>query len=150
MAKFDYEDKQAFTVVGIGVELKSDYMDQAGINKEKKDFFSRAITDGTVDKLRRIAKNDFLFVVNEAVDDKMMHYVGVESDETLAEATRNIQFPAGKYIAIPAEAESAYELADKLTRLAFEDVLMEEQKYAYVGGPECSSYYGRSRGQICR
>lgn len=38
MAKFDYEDKQAFTVVGIGVELKSDYMDQAGINKEKKTF----------------------------------------------------------------------------------------------------------------
>ena len=39
MAKFDYEDKQAFTVVGIGVELKRDYMDQAGINKEKKRLF---------------------------------------------------------------------------------------------------------------
>lgn len=146
MAKYDFEDKNAFTVVGIGVELTSDYMDQAGLDKEKEDFFNQAYTDGTVDNLRKIAKNDFLFAVNLADDDKMMHYVGVESDEDYPEATRMIHFPEGKYIVIPAEANSPYELADKLTNLAFGEVLNEEQEYAYVGGPNAAVIMGETDG----
>lgn len=146
MAKYDFEDKNAFTVVGIGVELTSDYMDQAGLDKEKEDFFNQAYSDGTVDNLRKIAKNDFLFAVNLADDDKMMHYVGVESDEDYPEATRLIQFPEGKYIVIPAEANSPYELADKLTKLAFGEVLNEEQEYAYVGGPNAAVIMGETDG----
>lgn len=146
MAKYDFEDKNAFTVVGIGVELTSDYMDQAGLDKEKEDFFNQAYSDGTVDNLRKIAKNDFLFAVNLADDDKMMHYVGVESDEDYLEATRLIQFPEGKYIVIPAEANSPYELADKLTKLAFGEVLNEEQEYAYVGGPNAAVIMGETDG----
>lgn len=146
MAKYDFEDKNAFTVVGIGVELTSDYMDQAGLDKEKEDFFNQAYSDGTVDNLRKIAKNDFLFAVNLADDDKIMHYVGVESDEDYPEATRLIQFPEGKYIVIPAEANSPYELADKLTKLAFGEVLNEEQEYAYVGGPNAAVIMGETDG----
>lgn len=146
MANYDLQDKKAFTVVGIGVELTSDYTDQAGLDKEKEDFFNRAYTDGTVEGLKKLAKNDFVFAVNEAVDDKMMHYVGVESEEDYPEATQKIQFPEGKYIVIPAEANSAYELADKLTKLAFDEVLMEEQEYAYVGGPNAAVILGDSEG----
>lgn len=146
MVKYDIQDKKDFTVVGVGVELTSDYMDQAGLDKEKEAFFNRAYTDGTVEELSKVAKNDFVFAVNEAVDDKMMHYVGVESDDDYPEATRMIQFPEGKYIVIPAEAHSAYELADKLTKLAFGDVLMEEQEYAYVGGPNAAVILGESEG----
>lgn len=135
MAKYEIVDKDAFTVVGFGVELKSDYTDQEGLDREKEVFFNQSLEDGTLDKLKKIAKNDYVFAVNEAVDDKMMHYIGVESDEELPEATRMIQFPEGKYIVIPGKAESEHALADTLTDTAFGDVLYTETEYAYVGGP---------------
>lgn len=148
MTKFDYLDKEGFTVAGIGVELKSDYMDQEGIRQEKRQFYDRVKSDGTIERLRSIAKNDLLFVVNEAVDNKMMHYIGVETDEELPEATRSIQFPKGKYIAVKAEAASEYELADKLTQLAFGDVLYQESEYAYVGGPNAAVITGENNGNL--
>ena len=39
MANYTLEEKDSFTVLGIGTELKSDYTDFAGINKEKADFW---------------------------------------------------------------------------------------------------------------
>lgn len=138
MAKYELKDMDSFTVLGFGVELKSDYMDQDGLEKEKEEFFNQSIQDGTIAKLKEVAKTDYLFVVNEAVDDKMMHYVGVETDQELRGATRMIQFPEGKYITIPGEAASQYELADRLTNTAFGDVLQEETEYGYVGGPNAA------------
>lgn len=146
MTKYDFEDKEAFKVVGVGVELTSDYMDQAGLDKEKEEFFTRVMADGTVDKLRGIAKNDFVFVVNQATDDKMMHYVGVLSDKKLPGTSESIQFPAGKYIAVPGEADSAYALAHQLTQMTFGDVLIEEKKYGYVGGPNTAVIMGEADG----
>ena len=146
MGKYDLEDKKGFTVLGVGVELKRDFMDQEGLNREKEEFFNQSIQDGTVAKLKEVAKNDYLFVVNEAVDDKMMHYVGVETDQELPEATRMIHFPEGKYIAIPGEATSQYELADSLTNTAFGDVLYEETEYGYVGGPNAAVIMGEADG----
>ena len=148
MAKYEYLEKDSFSVLGIGVELKSDYMDQDGLKKEKKDFFDRVSRDGTIEQLKSIAKNDLLFVVNEAVDNKMMHYVGVVTDKELPEATRLIQFPKGKYIAVPGEADSEFELADTLTDLAFGDVLYEESEYAYVGGPNTAVIMGEKDGTV--
>lgn len=146
MALYDFEDKKAFTVVGIGVELKSEYQDQEGLDREKEEFFTKALTDGTLDKLRAVAKNDFIFAVNEAVDDKMMHYIGVESDEEIPEATRMIHFPEGKYIIVGGEANSEYELTDKLTKSTFGDVLYTETDYAYVGGPNTAVIMGEQDG----
>lgn len=148
MANYDIVDKKAFTVVGIGTELTSDYMDQAGLDKEKEVFFTQSHEDGTVDNLKTIAKNDYLFAVNEAVDNKMMHYVGVESDEEYPEATRMIQFPEGKYVIVPGEANTAYELANTLTMRTFGEVLMEEQEYAYVGGPNAAVITGEADGKF--
>lgn len=138
MAKYEMLDKIAFTIVGMGVELKSNYMDQEGLNAEKETFFNQTHADGTVNKLNAVAKNNFLFVVNEAVDNKMMHYVGVESDQEFADATRIIQFPKGKYIVVSAEADSAYALTEKLTEIAFGEVLYTVTDYAYVGGPNAA------------
>ena len=146
MANYDFEDKESFTVLGIGTELKSDYTDQAGLNREKEDFFNQSIQNRTIAKLKEIAKNDYLFVVNEAVDDKMMYYVGVETDQELPEATRMIQFPKGKYMAIPGEAKSQYELVETLTNSAFGDVLHKETEYGYVGGPNAAVIMGETDG----
>lgn len=146
MAQYDFEDKKAFTVVGIGVELKSDYTDQEGLDREKEVFFNQALTDGTLDKLKEVAKNDYIFAVNEVVDDKMMHYIGVEGDQAIPEAERLIEFPEGKYIAIPGEATSEYDLANELTNIAFGEVLYEETEYAYVGGPNAAVIMGETDG----
>ncbi|WP_436756420.1 effector binding domain-containing protein, partial [Streptomyces sp. URMC 124] len=87
------EEKDSFIVVGIGTELQSDYTDYAGINKEKADFWEEVQQDGRLDALKAAAANEYLFAVNEAVNNKMMYYAGVMTDEALPEATRVIQFP---------------------------------------------------------
>ena len=67
-----------------------------------------------LDKLKTVATNDYIFVVNEAVNNKMMHYAGVMTEETLPEATRLIQFPKGEYIVVKGEANTDEELSNKL------------------------------------
>lgn len=82
MADYTLEEKEGFTVLGIGTELKSHYTDYAGIQKEKADFWQAIEQDGRLDKLKAIASNDYIFTVNEAVNNKMMHYAGVMTEES--------------------------------------------------------------------
>ena len=138
MANYTLEEKDSFTVLGFGVEIKSDYTDQAGINKEKSDFWQAVNQDGRLDKLKTVAKNDYIFVVNEAVNNKMMHYAGVMTEKSLPEATRLIQFPKGEYIVVKGEANTDEELSNKLTGIAFGEILMEVTDVSYVGGPNAA------------
>ena len=82
MANYTIEEKDSFIVLGIGTELKSHYTDFAGINKEKADFWQAVKQDGRLDTLKAIATNDYIFAVNEAVNNKMMHYAGVMTEAT--------------------------------------------------------------------
>ncbi|MDQ0229168.1 GyrI-like domain-containing protein [Metabacillus malikii] len=148
MANYRLEEKDSFTVLGIGIELKSDYTDYAGINKEKADFWQAINQDGTLDKLTSIATNDYIFIVNEAVNNKMMHYAGVMTEESLPEATRLIQFPKGEYIVVEGEADSDEELSNKLTGIAFGEVLTVVTDVAYVGGPNAAVVMGQKDGSV--
>ncbi|MEH7379198.1 GyrI-like domain-containing protein [Bacillus sp. JJ1533] len=143
MADYTIEEKESFIVLGIGTELKSDYRDFAGINKEKADFWQAVKQDGRLDALKAIAKNDYIFAVNEAVNNKMIHYAGVMTEETIPEATRVIQFPKGAYLVVKGEAETAEELSQTLTGLAFGQALPEAVDYAYVGGPNTTVEMGQ-------
>lgn len=118
-------------------------MDPVGINKEKEDFWQAVHQDGRLEKLKTVGNNDYIFVVNEAVNNKMMHYVGVMTDETLPEATRLIQFPEGEYIVVKGEANTDEELSNKLTGMAFGEVLMEVTDVSYVGGPNTAVLMGQ-------
>ncbi|WP_010096129.1 GyrI-like domain-containing protein [Ornithinibacillus scapharcae] len=148
MANYKLEEKESFTVLGIGTELKSDYTDYMGINKEKADFWQAVQEDGSLDKLKAIASNDYIFVVNEAVNNKMMHYAGVMTEETLPEATRLIQFPEGEYIIVEGEASTDEELSNKLTGMAFGEALPEADYVAYVGGPNTAVVMGQRDGLV--
>lgn len=143
MANYTLEEKDSFTVLGFGIEIKSDYTDPVGINKEKADFWQAVHQDGRLEKLKAVGNNDYTFVVNEAVNNKMMHYVGVMTDETLPEATRLIQFPEGEYIVVKGEANTDEELSNKLTGMAFGEVLMEVTDVSYVGGPNTAVLMGQ-------
>ncbi|WP_426348988.1 GyrI-like domain-containing protein [Alloiococcus sp. CFN-8] len=143
MTKYNIEEKDSFTVLGIGTELKSDYTDSLGIDKEKSEFWQTISQDGTLEKLKAIATNDYIFAVNEAVNNKMMHYAGVMTKSSLPEAIRNIQFPEGEYIVVKGEASTAYELFKKLTDLTFGEILYEVESYAYVGGPNTAVVTGK-------
>jgi predicted transcriptional regulator YdeE len=148
MADYTLEEKDSFTVLGIGTELKSHYTDYAGINKEKADFWSAVKDDGTLDKLKSLATNDYIFVVNEAVNNKMMHYAGVMTEVSLPEATRMIQFPKGEYLVVKGEAETAEELSNMVTGIAFGQVLPEAKNFAYVGGPNTAVIMGQRNGLV--
>ena len=148
LADYTLEEKDSFTVVGIGTELTSDYTDFAGITKEKADFWSAVKQDGRLDTLKALATNDYIFVVNEAVNNKMMHYAGVMTKTSLPEATRVIEFPKGEYLVVKGEAKTSEELSNMLTGMAFGQVLPEAKNFAYVGGPNASVEMGQRNGLV--
>lgn len=148
MADYTLEKKESFTVLGIGTELKSNYTDFAGINKEKADFWEAVKEDGRLEALKAIAANDYIFAVSEAVNNKMMYYAGVLSDASLPEVDRVIQFPEGEYLVVKGEAQTADELGMMLTGIAFGQVLPEVKEVAYVGGPNTTVEMGERDGQV--
>lgn len=146
MAQFTLEQKDSFTVIGLGTELKSHYTDYAGINQEKLDFWQAVSQDGRLDYLKEIANNDYIFVVNEAVNNKMMHYAGVMTEAAAPEEARVIEFPKGEYVVVKGEAKTVDELNNTLTGLAFGQVLPEAKNFAYVGGPNTTVLMGQQNG----
>lgn len=148
MANYTLEEKDSFIVLGLGTEIKSDYTDYVGINKEKSDFWQAIQQDGTLEKLKSIAKNDYIFSVNEAVNNKMMHYAGVMTEETVSEEHRVIQFPKGEYLVVRGEANTAEELSNMLTGIAFGQALPEAKNFAYVGGPNTTVEMGEQDGLV--
>ncbi|RCX23698.1 putative transcriptional regulator YdeE [Fontibacillus phaseoli] len=148
MQDYSFQEKDSFIVLGIGTELKSDYTDYAGINKEKEDFWSAVKQDGRLDTLKSVAANDYIFAVNEAVNNKMMHYAGVMTEASVPDATRVIQFPKGEYLVVKGEGKTAEELSSKLTGIAFGQVLPETKNFAYVGGPNATVEMGQQNGLV--
>ncbi|UOQ45485.1 GyrI-like domain-containing protein [Halobacillus salinarum] len=148
MANYTLEEKDSFTVVGLGTELKSDYRDFAGINKEKEEFWREVSEDGRLDTLQSLASNDYIFAVNEAVNNKMMHYAGVMTEAQAPEEARVIQFPKGQYLVVKGEDKTADELNVKLTGMAFGEALPEATDVAYVGGPNTTVEMGQRDGVV--
>jgi predicted transcriptional regulator YdeE len=148
MADYTLEEKENFTVVGIGTELKSDYTDFAGINKEKADFWVAVKKDGRLDTLKAVATNDYIFAVNEAVNNKMMHYAGVMTEASAPEEARVVQFPKGEYLVVKGEGKTSDELNNKLAGLAFGQALPEAKDFAYVGGPNTTVEMGQRNSLV--
>jgi predicted transcriptional regulator YdeE len=149
MAEYTLEEKDSFIVIGLGTELKSHYTDFAGLNKEKLDFWQAVSQDGRLDTLKKIATNDYIFAVSEAVNNKMMYYAGVLADASAApEEARVIQFPKGEYLVVKGEAKTADELNNMLTGIAFGQVLPEAKDFAYVGGPNTAVEMGQRDGLV--
>lgn len=146
LAEYTLEHKDSFNVIGLGVELKSDYTDYAGINKEKSEFWQAVSQDGRLDYLKGIANNDYIFAVNEAVNGKMMFYAGVMTEAAAPEEARVIHFPKGEYLVVRGEEATADELNNKLAGVAFGQALPEAQHFAYVGGPNASALMGQRNG----
>jgi predicted transcriptional regulator YdeE len=148
MTDYILEEKDSFTVLGFGTELMSHYTDYAGINKEKSDFWKAFSQDGRLDALKALAINDYVFAVNEAVNNKMMHYAGVMTEAPAPEEARVIQFPKGDYLVVKGEAKTADELNITLAGLAFGQILPEAKNFAYVGGPNATVEMGQRNGLI--
>ncbi|MFX3631800.1 MAG: GyrI-like domain-containing protein [Candidatus Pristimantibacillus sp.] len=148
MTMYNLEEKDSFIVLGIGTELKSDYTDYAGMNKEKENFWRAVEQDGRLDALKSIATNDYVFAVNEAVNHKMMYYAGVMTEATVPEEHRVIQFPKGQYLVVKGEGNTAEEMSNRLTGIAFGQVLPEAQNFAYVGGPNTTVEMGQRDGLV--
>ncbi|GIO67858.1 GyrI-like domain-containing protein [Paenibacillus sp. FSL M7-1455] len=148
MKNYTLEEKESFNVLGIGTELRSDYTDYAGINQEKADFWKAVMQDGRLDTLKAVAANDYIFAVNEAVNNKMMYYAGVMTEAAMPEATRVIQFPKGEYLVVKGEGKTADELGNMLSGIAFGQVLPEATDFAYVGGPNATVEMGERNGLV--
>ena len=78
----------------------------------------------------------------------MMHYAGVMTEASVPEETRVIQFPKGEYLVVKGEGKTADELSNKLTGIAFGQVLPEAKNFAYVGGPNATVEMGQRNGLV--
>jgi len=148
MADYTIEQKDSFTILGFGIELKSNYSDFAGLNKEKLDFWQAVNQDGRLVTLKALATNDYIFAVNEAVNNKMMFYAGVMTEASAPGAARVIQFPKGEYLVVKGEGKTVDELNNTLSGLAFGQVLQEAKDFAYVGGPNTTALMGQRNGFV--
>jgi predicted transcriptional regulator YdeE len=149
MANYTLEEKNSFTVLGFGTEIKSNYTDFAGINKEKSDFWQAVSQDGRLDTLKAIATNNYIFAVNEAVNNRMLHYACVMTEASVpSEEARIVQFPKGEYLVVKGEGKTAIELSNNLSGLAFGQVLPEAKNFAYVGGPNATVETGQQNGLV--
>lgn len=148
MADYILEEKDSFTILGFGTELKSDYTDFAGLSKEKSDFWQAISQDGRLDTLKAMATNDYVFAVNEAVNNRMLHYAGAMTEVSAPEEARIIQFPKGEYLVVKGEGKTVNELSNKLSGLAFGQVLPEAKNFAYVGGPNATVEMGQRNGLV--
>jgi predicted transcriptional regulator YdeE len=150
MVNYTLEEKDSFTVIGLGIELKSHYTDYTGINKEKSDFWQAVSQDGRLETLKAMAINDYVFAVNEAVNNKLMHYAGViaKPSSPVPDEARVIQFPKGEYLVVKGEGETSNEMENKLTGIAFGQVLPEAKNFAYVGGPNTMVEMGEQNGLL--
>lgn len=148
MTEYKIEEKDSFTVIGFGTELKSHYTDFAGLSKEKSDFWQTVSQDGRLSTLKGLAINDYIFAVNEAVNNKMMHYAGVMTEASAPEDARVIQFPKGEYLVVKGEGKSSDELNNTLSGFAFGQALPEAKSYAYVGGPNTMVETGQQDGFV--
>jgi hypothetical protein len=70
------------------------------------------------------------------------------TEASIPEATRAIQFPKGEYLVVKGEAQSADELSQMLTGIAFGQALPETQEVAYVGGPNATVEMGQRNGLV--
>lgn len=148
MAEYTLEEKDSFTVLGFGIELKSDYTDFAGLNREKLDFWQAVSQDGRLDTLKGMATNDYVFAVNEAVNNKMMHYAGVMTEASAPAEARVIPFPKGAYLVVKGEGKTSDELRNKLAGIAFGQILPDAKNFAYVGAPNTTVEMGSQNGLV--
>jgi len=150
MANYTLEEKESFIVFGLGTEIKSDYTDYVGINKEKLEFWQAVSHDGRMDTLKAMASNDYIFAVSEAVNSKMMYYAGVMTEASMpaSEDSRVIQFPKGEYLVVKGEGKTVDELNNRLTGIAFGQVLPEASHFAYVGGPNAAVIMGQQDDSV--
>lgn len=135
MKNYILEEKNSFIILGFGTELKSHYTDFSGLNKEKFEFWQAITKDGRLNTLKALASNNYIFSVNETVNNRMMHYAGVLSEKTDAKVDRVIQFPKSNYLIVKGEGKTPEELNNILSGIAFGQVLRSETEFAYVGGP---------------
>lgn len=147
MKNYTIEEKDSFIVLGIGTEIKSDYTDFVGINKEKEDYWEAVKQDGRLATLKTLATNEYIFSVSEAVNNKMMYYAGVMTEAQIEES-RVIQFPKGEYLVVKGEDKTAEELSNKLTGIAFGQALPDAKDFAYVGGPNTTVEMGQRDGLV--
>ncbi|MBL4938051.1 effector binding domain-containing protein [Clostridium sp. YIM B02515] len=148
MADYTLEEKDGFTVLGFGTELKSNYTDFAGLSKEKYDFWQAISQDGRLNTLKAMATNSYVFAVNEAVNNRMLHYAGVMTEASAPEDARVIQFPKGNYLVVKGEGKTSDELNKNLSAIAFGQVLPQAKNFAYVGGPNATVEMGSQNGLI--
>ncbi|WP_125571068.1 effector binding domain-containing protein [Lacticaseibacillus songhuajiangensis] len=146
MTNYTIATQPAFSILGIGTELKSHYTDFAGMAAEKSAFWNAVQADGRLEELQAIAADNKLFFVNEAYQNKMMYYVAVRSDKDFASADRRIEFPAGEYVLVDGTGADAYSAAEGVIGAAFGGVLGQLSDVAYVGGPNAAAVEAQTDG----
>ena len=82
----------------------------AQITRQKQQLWNDVTADGRLKQLTDLAPDSHLFAVNEAYQNEMWYYAGVESNAEAPENARAISFPDSQYLVVTGAAENPGQL----------------------------------------
>ena len=137
MTDFQLENKDAFTVIGFGTTVQyGEGNDKfAHIARQKSKLWQDVAQNGQLKQLEKLASDDRMLAVNEAVNQEMWYYAGVISAAKAPATARAINFPASQYLVVAGHAATPGELFGQLEGKVFGQILPNAKDFAYVGGP---------------
>lgn len=137
---FSIQHKTAFNLIGFGRTVQYGTGDDkfTQIVRQKAELWADAEADGRLKQLTDLAPDSKLFAINEAYQDEMWYYAGVQSDAEAPAGARSIAFPDAQYLVVVGTAATPGELFGRLEGEAFGQVLPNNDDYAYVGGPNAA------------
>ncbi|HBC89880.1 MAG TPA: hypothetical protein DCZ00_00365 [Lactococcus sp.] len=149
MIDYTLEHKPSFILSAYGFPVQASLQDYRTLLLEKELFEKTLRTDGRFDKLKKLAKNDREWSVNDDYYGKAWNYFAVETRKTVKDDSRLIKFPESDYILIAAIADKEA-IFERLSHQAFRNILPAMTDYAYLGGSNAAyrqergdgSYYG--------
>ncbi|MQW23384.1 MULTISPECIES: GyrI-like domain-containing protein [unclassified Lactococcus] len=137
MSEYQLIHHGAFRLVGYGFTIQSNFQEMEALKAEKENFWQGLKSDGRFDQLKKIAKDEREWSVNEVYQGKPWNYFAVQTSKIPTDITRIIEFPESDYIVVAGEGAKD-ELFDELTYRAFSSVLTTITDYAYIGGPNAT------------
>lgn len=147
---YSIQHKSAFTILGFGRTVQyGEGVDKfAQITRQKQQLWNDVTADGRLKQLTDLAPDSNLFAVNEAYQNEMWYYAGVESSADAPANARAISFPDSEYLVVTGAAENPGQLFAMLEGEAFGKALGEIGDYAYVGGPNAAVTLGEADGMV--
>ncbi|RAV00230.1 effector binding domain-containing protein [Paenibacillus sp. YN15] len=136
MSSFAVQEKEAFRFIGYKTRLEaSGQIHAPSYSPAKTEFFKSILQSGKLAALRPMSESPYGYGVVAADKGGTFYYAGIVTSQPAVEGTEEVLFPKGPYLVLSGKGGLSRLAFDKLEDQAFAEVLTEDYRYRYSGGP---------------